>query len=178
MKNEEVVKEYVENLRKEYNIKKYPNTVEKKCNECAQYNLLNVPEFYYEHINLINLGITSPFHVASILGFEIENKIKWFIIDPTYGQFFENRVFRNYMFNNYKDFSERILEDGYIECTLSNMLNYINGFVFSGAYVNNVDEKLVYNNIKQLLIAQNIVNEKEFDNLENNKSKTFIKKLK
>ena len=107
MTNEEAIKKQVALLRKGYSIGIYPDYVPLMCNECALEN----DKFAYrnnlgfEEISLTRLGITEPFHRASLIGFNTPNGPEWFIVDPTYGQFFENKKFRNYMFDNYKDFS-------------------------------------------------------------------------
>ena len=160
MTNEEVIKKQVALLRKGYSIGIYPDYIPLVCNECALEN----DKFTYrnnlgfEEISLTRLGITEPFHRASLIGFNTPKGPEWFIVDPTYGQFFENKKFRNYMFDNYKDFSLKLLNQGYIECTLPNMMYYINGFVFSNAYMNDIDSNLVYQKVEELLFSNVIVN--------------------
>ena len=160
MTNEEAIKKQVALLRKGYSIGIYPDYVPLMCNECALEN----DKFAYrnnlgfEEISLTRLGIPEPFHRASLIGFDTSNEPEWFIVDPTYGQFFENKKFRNYMFDNYKDFSLKLLNQGYIECTLPNMMYYINGFVFSNAYMNDIDSNLVYQKVEELLFSNVIVN--------------------
>ena len=160
MTNEEAIKKQVNLLRKGYSIGIYPNYVPLVCNECALEN----DKFAYrnnlgfEEISLTRLGISEPFHRASLIGFDTPNGPEWFIVDPTYGQFFENKKFRNYMFDNHKEFSLKLLKQGYIECTLPNMMYYINGFVFSNAYMNNIDSELVYKKVEELLFSNVIVN--------------------
>ena len=160
MTNEEAIKKQVALLRKGYSIGIYPDYVPLMCNECALEN----DKFAYrnnlgfEEISLTRLGIPEPFHRASLIGFDTLNGPEWFIVDPTYGQFFENKKFRNYMFDNYKDFSLKLLNQGYIECTLPNMMYYINGFVFSNAYMNDIDSNLVYQKVEELLFSNVIVN--------------------
>lgn len=160
MTNEEAIKKQVALLRKGYSIGIYPDYVPLMCNECALEN----DKFAYrnnlgfEEISLTRLGIPEPFHRASLVGFDTSNEPEWFIVDPTYGQFFENKKFRNYMFDNYKDFSLKLLNQGYIECTLPNMMYYINGFVFSNAYMNDIDSNLVYQKVEELLFSNVIVN--------------------
>lgn len=160
MTNEEAIKKQVALLRKGYSIGIYPDYVPLMCNECALEN----DKFAYrnnlgfEEISLTRLGIPEPFHRASLVGFDTPNEPEWFIVDPTYGQFFENKKFRNYMFDNYKDFSLKLLNQGYIECTLPNMMYYINGFVFSNAYMNDIDSNLVYQKVEELLFSNVIVN--------------------
>ena len=160
MTNEEAIKKQVALLRKGYSIGIYPDYVPLMCNECALEN----DKFAYrnnlgfEEISLTRLGIPEPFHRASLIGFNTSNGPEWFIVDPTYGQFFENKKFRNYMFDNYKDFSLKLLNKGYIECTLPNMMYYINGFIFSNAYRNDIDSNLVYQKVEELLFSNVIVN--------------------
>ena len=160
MTNEEAIKKQVALLRKGYSIGIYPDYVPLMCNECALEN----DKFAYrnnlgfEEISLTRLGIPEPFHRASLIGFDTLNGPEWLIVDPTYGQFFENKRFRNYMFDNYKDFSLKLLNQGYIECTLPNMMYYINGFIFSNAYRNDIDSNLVYQKVEELLFSNVIVN--------------------
>lgn len=160
MTNEEAIKKQVTLLRKGYSIGIYPDYVPLMCNECTLEN----DKFAYrnnlgfEEISLTRLGVTEPFHRASLIGFDTPNGPEWFIVDPTYGQFFENKKFRNYMFDNYKDFSLKLLNQGYIECTLPNMMYYINGFIFSNAYRNDIDSNLVYQKVEELLFSNVIVN--------------------
>lgn len=177
MTNEEKLKiNIVEWIRNYYKIEKYPKKVEKLCNECAKDSAILAYKqgFVPEPINLTNLGIPEPFHRANLIGFNTENGPKWYIVDLTYGQFFyededekeeslKNNIFKNYMFNNYKEFSNTLLEQGYIECTLQNMLYYINGFALSNAYTNDINIKEVYEKVEQLLLSNNIVN-KEIHN--------------
>ena len=160
MTNEEAIQKQVELLRKGYYIRKYPDEIERVCNECDVQNFLFAGrnELGYETINLKCLGIPEPFHRASLIGFNAKEGPEWFIVDPTYGQFFENEMFKNYMFKNYKEFSLELLDKGYIKCSLLNMLCYINGFVLSGAYTTSVDKDKVYENVEELLLSQNIVN--------------------
>ena len=176
MKQEQLLKEHIEYLRKKYYIDKYPNQVYKQCNECDIENFLFAGrnDLGYEQIKTTALGIEEPFHRASLIGFNTKNGPKWYIVDPTYGQFFyennedeienlQNKIFKNYMFTNHKEFSTKLLEQGYIECTLQNMLYYINGFALSNAYTNNIDINLVYTKTEELLLSNNIVN-KEIHN--------------
>ena len=164
MTNEEVIKKQVDLLRKGYSIGIYPDYVPLVCNECALENdkFTYKNNLGFEEISLTRLGIPEPFHRASLIGFNTSNGPEWFIVDPTYGQFFENEKFRNYMFDNYKDFSLKLLKQGYIECTLSNMLYYINGFVFSNAYRNDIDSDLVYGKVEELLFSNVIVNKEVY----------------
>lgn len=175
MLHEKAIKKQVLLLRQFYNINLYPNFVDRKCIECDRENLklaiLN--HLGYEQISLSNLGIPNPYHRASLIGFNTSGGPKWFIVDPTYGQFFENKLFKNYMFKNYKEFSFKLLNQGYIECTLSNIKSYIDGFIYSNAFTNNIDENLVYQKIEELLQSNNIVN-KEIKDLQNK----FVKVLK
>ena len=146
MKNEQKIIEQVKYLRNKYYIGIYPNEVEKMCNECDIENALFSDENNFAHIsiNLVNLGIPEPFHRASLIGLNTDNGPIWFIVDPTYGQFFENEKFKNYMISNYKKFSYKLLKQGYIECNIENMLSYINGFVLSNAYTFNINKDKVY----------------------------------
>ena len=76
---------------------------------------------------------------------------KWFLIDPTYRQFFEKEVCSKknqipapgyFMCADSKTikFSKRLLKQGYIELTLENLKMYAQGFVFaSGNMIENID---------------------------------------
>ena len=153
MTNKEVIKKQVELLRNGYNIGVYPNVVEKLCNECDSENLkfTIVNRLGYEQINLNHLGIKEPFHRASLIGLNTTNGAKWFIVDPTYGQFYSNTAFYNYMIDNYEDFSNKILNQGYIECTPYNFTSYLNGFIFSGAFneITKVDPILIAKKVEE-----------------------------
>ena len=158
--NESVIRKQVQLLRDGYSIGIFPNYIPLMCNECDEENFkFSIKNnLDYEQINLKHLGISEPFHRASLIGFDILNGPEWYIVDPTYGQFFENEMFRNYMFDNYKEFSLKLLKQGYIECTLSNMLCYINGFIFSNAFGINIDRDFVYKKVQELLLSNVIVN--------------------
>lgn len=155
MELDEVIRKQVDLLRNGYNIKIYPLEVEKLCNECDAENfkfaILN--ELGYKQIRVDTLVPNAPFHRASLIGFNVPNGSKWFIVDPTYGQFYSNREFRDYMFINYNDFSCRLLRDGFIECTPDNFTSYINGFVFSGAFNEITDLVLVAENVQENILA-------------------------
>ena len=158
---EELIKQHVTSLRKHYSIGIYPNDVPLMCNECDVENFRFAIKYslLYEQIKLSDLGILEPFHRASLIGFSTNNANEWFIVDPTYGQFFENEKFRNYMFDNYKEFSLTLLNQGYIKFTNFNMMCYINGFVFSNAYITNIDSNVVYKKIEALLSLNGLVDE-------------------
>lgn len=160
MTNEQAIEKQVTLLREGYSIGIYPRDVPLMCNECAQENhkFACINNLGYEEISLTRLGISEPFHRSSLIGFNTKNGPQWFIVDPTYGQFFSNTKFRNYMFDNHKDFSLKLLKQGYIECTLLNMMSYINGFVFSNAFTNDIDSDLVYQKVEELLFSNIIVN--------------------
>lgn len=162
MDNESIIANHVEKLREKYKIDKYPNEVLKKCNECDFENMKFADEngFWYDQISLTRLGIPEPFHKASLI--ELNNKR--YLIDPTYGQFFENDIFRDYMFSNYKDFSSELLDKGYIEFSFENILSYINGFIFSGAYTEKIDKDVVYSNLERLLLYRDI-SDREVDDV-------------
>jgi len=159
MNSKEAISKQVELLREGYKIGKYPNQIKRICNECDLENMKFADKngLGYASINFNHIGISEPFHRASIIGFPTSEGIIWYLVDPTYGQFFENDKFKNYMFENYKDFSNQLLKMGFIECTLSNIFNYINGFVFSNAFISNINIEEIYNNIEKLLISNNII---------------------
>ena len=162
---EAVVKKQVALLRKGYGIGIYPDVVPLVCNECDCENLKfsYVNEIGYEQISLTRLGIPEPFHRASILGFNSPNGPEWFIVDPTYGQFFENVMFRDYMSNNYRDFSNTLLKHGYVRCTMDNVKSYFDGFIYSRAFCKNVDGDKVYDKVGDLLVGSRIVQPEDFD---------------
>lgn len=169
---EEIVKCFVEELRKRYTIGTYDlknktGIVEKMCNECDRetWRFCGKRNYGYESIWLNNLGIQCPFHRASLVGFNTQNGPKWYLVDPTYGQFFEEEKFRDYIEQNYEKFSDELLKKGYIECTILNMLSYINGFIYSNAFIKGVNAEEVYDKLESLLLSNNIVN-KDLTNTE------------
>lgn len=186
MTNKEVIKKQVELLRNGYNIGVYPNVVEKLCNECDSENLkfTIVNRLGYEQINLNHLGIKKPFHRASLIGFNTKDFPEWFIVDPTYGQFFESTKFKNYMFKYYQEFTTILLKDGFIENNISNILAYINGFIYSRAFTKSINEEEVYNNLQELLLSNSIVtkelyiHQKTLPELMKDKNKPINKKVK
>lgn len=162
MSNEEAIKKQILLLRDGYSIGVYPEEIQTLCNECAReilkFTIIN--NLGYEQISLTRLGIQEPFHIASLIGFNNKHGAEWFLVDPTYGQFFTNNNFKKYMLDNYKAFSLKLLQQGYIKCTLSNIKAYINGFIYSNAYQQNIDIKEVYNNLYNLFISNDIIKEK------------------
>lgn len=186
MTNKEVIKKQVELLRNGYNIGVYPNVVEKLCNECDSENLkfTIVNRLGYEQINLNHLGIKEPFHRASLIGFNTKDFPEWFIVDPTYGQFFESTKFKNYMFKYYQEFTTILLKDGFIENNISNILAYINGFIYGRAFTKSINEEEVYNNLQELLLSNSIVtkelyiHQKTLPELMKDKNKPINKKVK
>lgn len=162
---ESAVKKQVALLREGYDIGVYPEYVPLMCNECDSENLKFsvVNETGYEQINLTGLGIPEPFHRASILGFNSPNGPEWFIVDPTYGQFFEDETFRRYMEEKYGKFSSTLLKQGYVRCTMDNVRAYFDGFVYSNAFCRDVDNSKVYDRVGSLLVSSGIIDEDEFD---------------
>jgi len=160
--SEEAIAKQVEMLRKGYGINKYPKEVEKLCNECDEENFKFTikNDLGYQQINLSHLGIPEPFHRASIVGFPNDGNPIWYIVDPVYGQFFDNDIFKEYMFNNHKAFTLELLDKGYVRCTLENIFCYMDGFMNSNAYTNDIDKDKVYENVDKLLSQYNIVNKK------------------
>lgn len=163
MDNNSAIKKQVSLLKKHYNISTFPDSVECLCHECDLENYLFSlrNNLYYEQILLSKLGIDSPYHRASLVGFRADDGVQWFLVDPTYGQFFRNEKFANYMFSNYKDFSLELLDNGYVECTTENIYSYIHGFMFSKAFSDNIDTKIVYNNLYNILINMKEINDYE-----------------
>ena len=136
MKLDKVIKTQVDLLRKGYNIKIFPEEVEKLCNECDKENFkfAIVNNLGYEQIRVHDLIPGAPFHRSSLIGFNTTNGAKWFIVDPTYGQFYSNTAFYNY-----------------IECTPYNFTSYLNGFIFSGAFneITKVDHILIAKKVEE-----------------------------
>lgn len=163
MNNNSAINTQVSLLRKYYNISTYPDCVECFSHECDlenyMFSLRN--NLYYEQILLSKLGIDNPFHRASLIGFNAEYGVQWFLVDPTYGQFFKNEKFANYMFSNYKDFTLELLNNGYVECTVENIYSYIHGFMFSKAFSDKIDTKIVYNNLYNILLNMEEINDYE-----------------
>lgn len=153
MTNEEAIQKQVELLRGGYNIGIYPNIVEKLCNECDSENLKFsiINNLGYEQIRVDLLVPNAPFHRASLIGFYTKKQTEWFIVDPTYGQFFENKIYASYMFNNYMDFSIELLKQGYIKATPTTFTSYLKGFVKSGAFNTIVDDEEILNNVNKSL---------------------------
>lgn len=178
MTNDEAIKRQVELLRKHYNIYIYPDDVQCFCHECDLENYLFSlrNNLHYEQILFSSLGISEPYHRASLIGFKHDFGLQWFLVDPTYGQFFKNKKFCDYMFSNYKDFSLELLNNGYIECTIENIYSYIHGFMFSNAFSDDINTDLIYSNLYNILL---VMKEKsDFDttvNLEDNKPKKRLK---
>ncbi len=159
MSPREAVERQVELLRSGYDIGVYPDGyVPLLCNECdtENFKFSCVNDTGYDQINMVRLGVEEPFHRASLLGFNSDEGPQWFLVDPTYGQFFENEKFKNYMFQNDNEFTWELLKNGFVPCTLENMASYMSGFVFSGAYTNDVDHEKVYRNVERLLISNGI----------------------
>lgn len=154
MSNNEVIAKQVKLLKEYYHILEYPDNVACVCNECDLENFLFAyrNKLHYEQILLSGLGIDYPYHRASIVGFDGSDGIQWFLIDPTYGQFFKNKNFNNYMFNNYREFSNKLLKNGFIECNIENINSYINGFIFSDAFSKNSNCNFVYDKLYNLLL--------------------------
>lgn len=153
MSNEEAVRKQIALLREGYNIGIYPNIVEKVCNECDKENFKFsiINNLGYEQIRVDLLVPNAPFHRASIIGFNTTPRPEWFILDPTYGQFFENKIYASYMFDNHMDFSIELLKQGYIKATPTTFTAYLNGFVKSGAFNAPVEEEIVLNNVNKTL---------------------------
>lgn len=144
MKIENIIKELVKKEREKYDIGIYPRYIPKVCNECDRYNMMfaDTNGFRHEQINTKKFGIDDDdlFHVSSLLGCNTENGPMWYLIDPTYGQFYEDDNFKEYMFNNHYLFSNNLLTNGYIEFDIETLFHYIDGFIS----VYNLDRELIY----------------------------------
>ena len=162
MTYEEALVKQIEILREHFLIDKYPKRVERVCQECcgAMMHFCDRNNFDFVDITLEKLGMKEPTHFSSLVGFNTKNGVKWYLVDPTYGQFFENKEFKEYMFNNYKEFSDYILDKGYIECNLENMLAYANGFI----QTNSIDAIQVYKGLQDLLVSNNVITKEVFNN--------------
>lgn len=159
MDKELKLKAYISILRSKYNIPIFPEDVPCLCNECDLENMrfADLYDYGYEHIRLSIFGINHPFHRASLIGFNTDKEQKWFLVDPTYGQFFKKNKFAEYMSYYHTGFSIELLEEGYIECTLENMLAYVDGFVNSGAYTKKLNNDMVTQKVKDFLIEKKII---------------------
>lgn len=139
-----IIEKQIRLLRDKFQIEVYPNYIERVCAECDRINMFTADtnNIVYEQINLRYLGITDDnfYHISSLWGFNTYNGPIWYLIDPTYGQFFENNEFSNYMFTNYKDFCSKLLNDGYIEFNIQNLKYYLDGFI----YACNLDKNDIY----------------------------------
>ena len=175
MIKDKAIEKQVKLLREGYSIGIYPEYVPMLCNECDRENLkfTIVNNLGYDQISLTRLGIPKPFHLASLIGFNTYNRPEWFLVDPTYGQFFENKTFKNYMFDNYEEFTTTLLKQGYIECSKENIQAYFSGFIYSKAFEKNIDVLKVYENIQNLFLENNIIHEQIYTQ---SKSKKLIKK--
>ncbi len=169
---EQVVKTLVNYLRNKYNIGIYSEDKNAKriarvCEECKDELVkrwLN-NEFGYEMLKIDFMEDENAFHYSNLVGFETEDIPKWYIVDPTYGQFFERKKFRDYMFNHHREFSEKILQQGYIECNISNINAFISGFLYSKAFKGKIDYDDAFLKIENLLNSNNIVNKEVRDNI-------------
>lgn len=159
MREEQILKSYITAIRKKYNIKVFPGDVPCVCNECDLENMrfADMNDFGYVHIKLSSFGINEPFHRSSLIGFNTNMGPKWFLVDPTYGQFFKNKKFINYMSYNHAEFSATLLEQGYIECNLESMISYIDGFANSNAFIKPLNNQLVYQRVYDFLLDNNII---------------------
>lgn len=149
---ENILKEQIQLLRNKFGIGIYPEYIERVCTECDRMNMMyaDTHNIGYLQINTKNLGITedSLYHISSLLGFNTIDGVIWYLVDPTYGQFFEKEKFRNYMLDKHKEFSLRLLKDGYIELNDNNLKSYLDGFIYTGNY----DKNDIYNRINTRIL--------------------------
>lgn len=88
------------------------------------------------------------------------------------------------MFKYYQEFTTILLKDGFIENNISNILAYINGFIYSRAFTKSINEEEVYNNLQELLLSNSIVtkelyiHQKTLPELMKDKNKPINKKVK
>lgn len=155
----------IELLRKYYSLGIYPEYIEKLCNECdiESFKFACNNSLAYEQIHLTNFGFNEPFHRCSLIGFFKNNIIEWFLIDPTYGQFFEDENFKNYMFSYHNDFSIKLLNQGFIEFSIENLLSYLDSFIANYE----VNSTMLHQNIITLLKNMNInINNIDLQNID------------
>ena len=159
MTPQEALEKLVYLIREYYHIDKYPNVVDKLCNECdiETFRFAMQNNLGYEQIHLTKLGLNEPFHRASLLGFNTDDNFVWYLIDPTYGQFFEDKEFKTYMFKTNPIFCNALLNDGFIKLSIENLLCYINGFIH--CYNKEINPNTIYENLYNLLKSTNIINE-------------------
>lgn len=159
MREEQKLRQHIADMRKKYYISVFPGDVPCVCNECDWENMrfADLNDFGYDQILLSSFGINEPFHKASIIGYNTNTGPKWFIVDQTYGQFFKNKKFINYMAYNHAEFSNTLLEQGYIECNLENMISYIDGFASSNAFIKPLNTDLVYQRVYDFLLKNNVI---------------------
>ena len=187
MTNKELIEKQVKYLREIFDIKKIDlNNIKqyetpRVCFECVRKNNYFVEKEEipgHEVLNINSIEIIEPLHYVSFIGFNTKKGPEWYIIDPTYSQFFENKIFKNYMLNHHKDFSIKLLEQGYIEVTLSNILSYINSFTLSNAYTNEIDIEKVYLNLKIFLETRKILRQNDIIKLDEIIEENFHSKQK
>ena len=67
------------------------------------------------------------------------------------------------MKSNYGAFSEKLLKQGYVRCTMDNVRSYFDGFIYSKAFCKKVDSDKVYDKVGDLLVGSGIIHPDEFD---------------
>lgn len=67
------------------------------------------------------------------------------------------------MKNNYPDFSNSLLKQGYVRCTMDNVRSYFDGFIYSKAFCKKIDSDKVYDKVGDLLVGSGIIHPDEFD---------------
>ena len=67
------------------------------------------------------------------------------------------------MKNNYPEFSDTLLKQGYVRCTMDNVRSYFDGFIYSKAFCKKIDSDKVYSKIEDLLVGSGIIHSDDFD---------------
>lgn len=156
-----MLKLHIEELRQKFRISSSFNDVPTVCNECDLLNMIfaDLNGFGYVQIRLDHLGISSPYHKASLVGYNSETGPKWFLVDITYGQFFKNKKFNDYMYSRYSNFSDKLLSQGYIDFTIENMISYVDGFANSRAFTKVPNKETVLQIVHNFLLDNNIISD-------------------
>lgn len=101
--------------------------VQKLCNECeeALRALAFQKDYLYSRIDTSKVGIKSDdlFHLAGII--KVDDT--WYIVDPTYGQFYLDISFKEYMSKHHPELNS-LLTKGYIPYSIDILRSYFDGF--------------------------------------------------
>lgn len=149
MISEDIIKDLIKNLRYVHQINTYPKKVGGYCHQCVRdcFGFADYYQYYFQEIIFDNMGLDIN-HRISVLGLPIDSDtIEWYIIDPTYAQFFNKRKFKGYMEKYYPDLTEELTQNGYLKYTSGNLLAVFDGFINSGSFKQAEDIEQVYVNI-------------------------------